>query len=68
MLTSQLDNPDLLHFDSYVGNTWVAAKSGKRFEVVGKLHLHSLLLLLMVAETPAPTFLGQAAPPTPPKM
>ncbi|KAE8145763.1 Aldehyde/histidinol dehydrogenase [Aspergillus avenaceus] len=33
-LPFELDNPSLLHFDSYVGNNWVQAKSGKRFEVI----------------------------------
>ncbi|KAL2867042.1 NAD-dependent succinate-semialdehyde dehydrogenase [Aspergillus lucknowensis] len=33
-LPFELENPELLHFDSFVGNTWVTAKSGKRFEVV----------------------------------
>lgn len=33
----QLDNPGLLHFDSFVGNTWVQSKKGDRFEVLGKL-------------------------------
>ncbi|KAL5334825.1 Aldehyde/histidinol dehydrogenase [Aspergillus crustosus] len=30
----ELNNPDLLHYGSYVGNAWVTAKSGRRFEVV----------------------------------
>ncbi|EYE96117.1 NAD-dependent succinate-semialdehyde dehydrogenase [Aspergillus ruber CBS 135680] len=30
----QLDDPSLLHFDSFVGNEWVQAKHGERFEVV----------------------------------
>lgn len=34
-LTVQLDDPSLLHFDSFVGNEWVQSKHGERFEVVG---------------------------------
>lgn len=34
-LTFQLDDPSLLHFDSFVGNTWVQAKHGERFDVIG---------------------------------
>ncbi|KAL5361294.1 Aldehyde/histidinol dehydrogenase [Aspergillus floccosus] len=33
-LPFQLDDPSLLHYDSFVNNTWVQSKSGKRFEVV----------------------------------
>lgn len=33
-LPFELDDPTLLHFDSYVGNEWVQAKRGQRFEVV----------------------------------
>ncbi|KAL4897522.1 Aldehyde/histidinol dehydrogenase [Aspergillus ambiguus] len=33
-LPFQLDDPSLLHFDSFVDNSWVQAKSGKRFEVI----------------------------------
>ncbi|KAI2786474.1 putative succinate-semialdehyde dehydrogenase [Penicillium oxalicum] len=33
-LPFKLQDPSLLHFDSFVGNAWVTAKSGKRFEVV----------------------------------
>ncbi|THC93770.1 hypothetical protein EYZ11_006747 [Aspergillus tanneri] len=33
-LPFQLNNPDLLHFDSFVGNAWVTAQSGERFDVV----------------------------------
>jgi hypothetical protein len=35
----QLEDPSLLHFDSFVGDKWVEAKSGKRFEVVGRNRL-----------------------------
>lgn len=34
-LTAQLDDPSLLHFDSFVGDSWVQAKDGQRFEVIG---------------------------------
>ncbi|KAK1144803.1 hypothetical protein N8T08_004815 [Aspergillus melleus] len=34
-LPFKLENPDLLHFDSFVNNNWVQAKSGQRFEVLG---------------------------------
>ncbi|KAL1968101.1 hypothetical protein VTN77DRAFT_2231 [Rasamsonia byssochlamydoides] len=30
----ELDNPELLHFDSFVNNEWVQASKGARFEVV----------------------------------
>ncbi|GLI75593.1 hypothetical protein PoHVEF18_003850 [Penicillium ochrochloron] len=33
-LPFKLNDPTLLHFDSFVGNNWVTAKSGKRFEVL----------------------------------
>ncbi|KAJ5335080.1 Aldehyde/histidinol dehydrogenase [Penicillium brevicompactum] len=33
-LPFQLSDPSLLHFDSYINEKWVAAKSGKRFEVL----------------------------------
>ncbi|BCR91520.1 NAD-dependent succinate-semialdehyde dehydrogenase [Aspergillus chevalieri] len=33
-LPFQLDDPSLLHFDSFVGNEWVQSKHGERFEVV----------------------------------
>ncbi|GAQ04726.1 succinate-semialdehyde dehydrogenase [NADP(+)] [Aspergillus lentulus] len=33
-LPFKLEDPSLLHFDSFVGDKWVQAKSGKRFEVV----------------------------------
>lgn len=32
----QLSNPDLLHNQSCIGGEWKDAKSGKRFEVVGR--------------------------------
>lgn len=31
----QLNDPTLLHFDSFVGGNWVEAKNGQRFEVIG---------------------------------
>ncbi|CAL5866030.1 uncharacterized protein PFLUO_LOCUS237 [Penicillium psychrofluorescens] len=33
-LPFKLADPSLLHFDSFVGNQWVQAKSGQRFEVL----------------------------------
>ncbi|KAI9927900.1 hypothetical protein ASPWEDRAFT_173551 [Aspergillus wentii DTO 134E9] len=33
-LPFELDDPELLHYDSFVGNKWVQAKAGERFEVV----------------------------------
>ncbi|ODM18515.1 hypothetical protein SI65_06387 [Aspergillus cristatus] len=33
-LPFQLDDPSLLHFDSFIGNEWVQSKHGERFEVV----------------------------------
>ncbi|KAL2219225.1 putative succinate-semialdehyde dehydrogenase [Thermoascus aurantiacus ATCC 26904] len=33
-LPFELDDPDLLHFDSFVNNEWVQASKGGRFEVV----------------------------------
>ncbi|KAK2805612.1 hypothetical protein FQN50_006127 [Emmonsiellopsis sp. PD_5] len=33
-LPFQLDDPTLLHFDSFVNNEWVPAQDGKRFEVI----------------------------------
>ncbi|EEP75571.1 NAD-dependent aldehyde dehydrogenase [Uncinocarpus reesii 1704] len=33
-LPFQLDDPSLLHFDSFVNNEWVTASDGSRFEVV----------------------------------
>ncbi|OGM47755.1 succinate-semialdehyde dehydrogenase [Aspergillus bombycis] len=33
-LPFELNDPSLLHFDSFVGNSWVQSKSGKRFEVI----------------------------------
>ncbi|KAK2751405.1 hypothetical protein FQN55_000678 [Onygenales sp. PD_40] len=33
-LPFQLDDPTLLHFDSFVNNEWVPAQDGKRFEVL----------------------------------
>lgn len=36
-LTSrQLEEPELLHFDSFINNQWVQASKGARFEVIGK--------------------------------
>lgn len=32
----QLSDPSLLHFDSFVADQWVEAKSKHRFEVLGK--------------------------------
>jgi hypothetical protein len=32
----QLNNPDLLHSQSFVHGKWVKAKSGKTFEVAGQ--------------------------------
>ncbi|KAF9889852.1 hypothetical protein FE257_006942 [Aspergillus nanangensis] len=29
-----LDDPSILHFDSFVGNKWIQSQSGQRFEVV----------------------------------
>ncbi|KNG81585.1 succinate-semialdehyde dehydrogenase [Aspergillus nomiae NRRL 13137] len=33
-LPFELNDPSLLHFDSFVGDSWVQSKSGKRFEVI----------------------------------
>ncbi|PYH42859.1 NAD-dependent succinate-semialdehyde dehydrogenase [Aspergillus saccharolyticus JOP 1030-1] len=33
-LPFKLDDPSILHFDSFVNNEWVTAKSGERFEVI----------------------------------
>lgn len=38
-LDDKLDNSELLKFDSFVNNEWVQARSGARFEVIGKIDL-----------------------------
>jgi len=37
----QLNDPDLLKEESYIDAKWVGAKSGKRFEILGKRDVHN---------------------------
>lgn len=66
---AQLSNPELFHNKSYVNGEWIEAKSGKKFDIIGKFtSLQLLHRLPNLEQIPEMAEYGQQLQITAPKM